>query len=77
MKMFKEGSKELRKVVKERTKLALDVGKTAFEMGMSCIPAHDTELMLLMVGLPVGSSLPILKAWQKGWIIANLDAPVE
>lgn len=50
------------------------LGTIAFKAGKKCVPCHDGELMRLVseVGGPVGSSLPLFKAWTKAWHDANL-----
>jgi hypothetical protein len=48
------------------------LGKAAFEAGKKSVPALDVELMKMVKG-PIGSSIPLLKAWSKGWHEANLN----
>ena len=71
--LTKEQVKELDAIVESRVPEAKVLGKSAFEMGLMCAPAVDTEFMILMRGLPVGFGLPILKAWHTGWAEANLS----
>lgn len=55
---------------------AYRLGQEAYRRGVECSPVLDPELMTLIKG-PVGSNTGILKAWQKGWIQANLEGAYE
>ena len=68
----KEENKRLNRLVAARVPEAKILGKSAFEMGLMCAPAVDTEFMILMRGLPVGFGIPILEAWIRAWTEANL-----
>jgi hypothetical protein len=52
-------------------KAAYELGKKAFHGGAKRIPALDAELKSLLRG-PMGSGIPTLNAWLKGWDNANL-----
>jgi len=47
------------------------LGTVAYEDGAPCIPALDPELTKLYYP-GVGRNVPIMKAWVKGWTLANL-----
>lgn len=55
---------------------AKQLGAAAFHRGEVCAPCLDREVMEMVKG-PVGSSIPILKAWNAGWTDANLAAPLN
>ena len=55
---------------------AKQLGAAAFHRGDVCAPCLDKEIMAMLKG-PVGTSIPILKAWNAGWTQANLTAPVN
>lgn len=60
-------------------KRAFKRGREAYAAGLRSIPAHDPELTTLIDELgdkTVGKSIPLLRAWSKGWHAANLEAPV-
>ena len=48
---------------------ALKLGLAAHEDGLSCIPAHDKKLMVLIKELSghIGASKPLLESWIRGW----------
>jgi len=50
------------------------LGTKAFNEGCMAAPALDADMMALMTGLQVGEASPILKAWHRGWTLANLAA---
>lgn len=56
---------------------AYEYGKKAFENGKIAAPALDQEFVAKFCNGPVGSSLPALNEWTRGWHAANLAAPVE
>jgi hypothetical protein len=54
---------------------AAALGTKAFKSGKKCIPCHDSQLMALIdqnENKEMGASLPIMKAWMKSWLAANL-----
>jgi hypothetical protein len=55
------------------------LGAQAFANGRSSAPAQDPDLLELVRANSsgIGSSIPLLEAWQQGWHRANLDAPIE
>lgn len=56
---------------------ARELGAAAFHRGARCVPALDPDFLpLLPSGCSVGTSLPILSAWHRGWTEANLAAPL-
>lgn len=64
---------------KQRRERAEQLGRAAFERGAMCAPCLDPDMMAMVAagdGI-VGSSIGILEAWNKGWTLANLEAPVE
>ncbi len=59
---------------------AMKAGEAAFKAGRKNVPAHDPGLAKILhenQGHPMGWSMPLLKAWGKGWMKANLAAPVD
>ena len=48
------------------------LGTKAFNEGCIAAPALDADMMDLMTGLQVGEATPFLKAWHRGWTLANL-----
>lgn len=52
---------------------AWDLGKEAFRKGEPGVPALDPAFLLLLEGLKVGESLPILQAWIDAWTEENLS----
>lgn len=63
-------------LLKDRVKLAQELGDRAFRSGQLPIPVYDPEMIKLLTGLGVGEGAPILAAWNHGWHQANLAAPV-
>jgi len=66
------------KATKEMTNLNKDLanrfGVTAFNNGMKRIPAQDAAFLNTCIqGCKCGESTPYLKAWLKGWDLANLS----
>lgn len=54
---------------------AYKMGKQAYAAGKTAVPVLDKNFMDFLAesrGQPVGYSIPMLKAWAKGWHEANL-----
>ena len=54
-------------------------GMIAFAAGMQAAPCLDKNIMEMVENNPdkkMGASLPLLKAWNRGWHKANLAAAV-
>ena len=51
---------------------AREMGAEAFKKGAPCVPASDRRLIENFRGHEVGSSIPYLSAWIKGWTEENL-----
>ena len=61
---------------KENLELAyyIEMGKTAFNKGLKCIPAHDENVMSVIADQnKVCDTNTVLKAWILGWTRANLE----
>ncbi|MFA6903349.1 MAG: hypothetical protein WC236_09725 [Gallionellaceae bacterium] len=57
------------------TTAAETFGMIAFASGIKAVPALDKNIMEMVANNPnktVGASLPLLKAWIRGWNKANL-----
>jgi hypothetical protein len=54
---------------------AQQLGKKAFGIGISNAPALDADMMAMLQrpGMKIGESVPLLKAWHRGWALANLE----
>jgi len=67
------------KINKEFQEKCFNFGKIAFENEKKCVPAWDKNLESIIIELDkLGEScVPYLKAWQHGWMDANLKAPVK
>lgn len=52
---------------------AVALGKAAFEAGKPCVPALDAAFVTSLTGNTLGA-LPLLKAWHRGWAVANVEA---
>lgn len=50
------------------------LGNIAYHAGKKRIPAHDPELMKLLVGNQIGAGIPVLEAWILGWELASAQA---
>jgi len=61
---------------KQESSKAKELGKAAFEAGLTAVPIHDPALVAMLTGKKSGESVHILKAWSEGWTKANLAAPV-
>lgn len=53
-----------------------EYGRLAFEAGKPCASALDQEFVRQFCNGKVGTALPALRAWQRGWIEASLAAPI-
>jgi hypothetical protein len=64
-----------------------EYGARAFKQGLDCIPALDTAYMTMLraepLAEPFGDGFTVcvpllrrLKAWHRGWAMANLAAPI-
>lgn len=53
-------------------------GKTAFDAGKMCVPAHDPNFIATLTDRKMGSprTTNYLDGWNRGWTLANLAAPV-
>ena len=52
---------------------ARKLGRDAFKKGLKASPAKDKKLMsMFKKGVPMGSSMPLMKAWGDGWTEENL-----
>lgn len=49
------------------------MGRDAHAAGIKAAPCLDAKLMKLigLLALPIGGSVPVLKAWSRGWHLAN------
>lgn len=61
------------KPTKKEKQQAQELGKQAFLDGKSGIPCLDKNLTPLLKGRIVGEGAPLLKAWSRGWDIANIN----
>lgn len=65
---------------KQITLFACEIlGTAAFHNGIKAAPCLDVELMKMMEGFEIGNpmSIPMMKAWSKGWHGANVAAGYE
>ena len=74
--------REVSKMIKT-TKIAAaeQAGRDAFHRGIECASCLDPAMCgkgndTILTGVKVGEALPILKAWNRGWIDENLRAPL-
>lgn len=60
---------------KHNTQTAKTLGAIAFARGAHCAPALDAEWVRLVAGREIGDrrTLADAKAWQAGWMQANLS----
>lgn len=56
----------------DKVKLAQEAGKAAFAEGKDRMPMQDRKVRELIGG--GAESGPILRAWLKGWDLANVNA---
>lgn len=63
---------------KQIEEYAVKMGILAFENGINA-PALDKNLVIMLKGKKVGDKMTLraMRAWQKGWTIANLRNPME
>ncbi len=56
------------------------IGAEAFAAGRTATPALDPAVILYirenLKGAPVGTAIPLLDGWHRGWAEANVAAPV-
>jgi hypothetical protein len=69
-------SEKPKMTMEEKVKHAEELGRQAFKNGGKSAPAQDSSLMKLLEGNAVGTSTPIMDAWNKGYHSENLKAPV-
>lgn len=49
-------------------------GTKAFKDGKQRTPWLDSVVIEIMEGLQVGEGIPVMKAWYKGWDLANINS---
>lgn len=61
---------------KANAEAAYWMGHIAFAQGIKCAPAMDRMFMSHIAGRPIGDprTAKEMKAWAKGWALANLTA---
>lgn len=64
----------------EQLEEAKILGAHAYHGGLKCVPYLDKEIMRMLDGRKVGetpegeaSTIEIMQAWSKGWVIENLS----
>jgi hypothetical protein len=54
---------------------AFNNGKAAYAAGIFCAPCMDPSIAAMIDGLKVGGGADkIMKAWIKGWTVANMQS---
>ncbi len=68
------------RTLKKKLEIALcvEMGRSAFDEGMKCIPANDKRIMSVIADKEKRtiSTVQVLKAWIDGWTQANLEGKV-
>lgn len=62
--------------LREKAASAQVAGTIAFKNNQKCIPCLDKNYEEISQGAAVGQGTKILKAWIKGWTLANINAVV-